>query len=108
VSNYIEPRPSIHARSKLNLLAFYSRTRRKSLERLTAALIGLGLVGPLHGAPSGGTAMPIQHLVIVFQENVSFDHYFGTYPIAEPTLTANPRFTQNQARQRLTVTLQPW
>ncbi len=29
------------------------------------------------------TATPIQHLIIIFQENVSFDHYFGTYPNAE-------------------------
>src|SRR5579862_5569363 len=28
------------------------------------------------------TATPIKHLVIIFQENVSFDHYFGTYPHA--------------------------
>jgi len=28
------------------------------------------------------TATPIQHLVVIFQENVSFDHYFGTYPNA--------------------------
>jgi phospholipase C len=25
---------------------------------------------------------PIQHVVIIFEENVSFDHYFGTYPVA--------------------------
>jgi phospholipase C len=57
------------------------------MARLTAALISLGLVAPLNSAPNGGgsTSTPIQHLVIVFQENVSFDHYFGTYPIA-----ANP------------------
>jgi len=30
-----------------------------------------------------GTATPIQHLIIIFQENVSFDHYFGSYPYAE-------------------------
>src|SRR5271166_653643 len=41
------------------------------------------------------TATPIQHLVIIFQENVSFDHYFGTYPTAlnppgEPRFKANP------------------
>src|SRR5215831_8312455 len=24
----------------------------------------------------------IQHLVVIFQENVSFDHYFATYPVA--------------------------
>src|SRR6187397_278215 len=25
---------------------------------------------------------PIKHLVVIFQENVAFDHYFGTYPNA--------------------------
>jgi phospholipase C len=29
------------------------------------------------------TATPIKHLVVIFQENVSFDHYFGTYPKAK-------------------------
>jgi phospholipase C len=28
------------------------------------------------------TKTPIKHLVVIFQENVSFDHYFGTYPKA--------------------------
>src|SRR5271169_5197594 len=28
------------------------------------------------------TATPIKHVVIIFQENTSFDHYFGTYPNA--------------------------
>src|SRR5579862_2482413 len=28
---------------------------------------------------------PIKHLVVIFQENVSFDHYFGTYPVAANT-----------------------
>ena len=41
------------------------------------------------------TATPIQHLVVIFQENVSFDHYFGTYPSAtnpagEPKFKAAP------------------
>lgn len=31
------------------------------------------------------TTTPIQHVVVIFDENVSFDHYFGTYPVA-----ANP------------------
>jgi len=31
------------------------------------------------------TKTPIKHLVVIFQENVSFDHYFATYPVA-----ANP------------------
>ena len=38
---------------------------------------------------------PIEHVVIIFQENQSFDHYFGTYPIAtnppgEPPFQAAP------------------
>ena len=28
------------------------------------------------------TKTPIKHVVVIFQENVSFDHYFGTYPQA--------------------------
>ncbi len=31
------------------------------------------------------TATPIQHLVVIFDENESFDHYFGTYPDAANT-----------------------
>jgi phospholipase C len=38
------------------------------------------------GPPPGpATATPIRHLVVIFQENVSFDHYFGTYPNAANT-----------------------
>ncbi len=29
------------------------------------------------------TSTPIKHLVVIFQENVSFDHYFATYPNAK-------------------------
>jgi phospholipase C len=43
----------------------------------------------------GDTTTPIKHLVVIFQENVSFDHYFGTYPNAAntsgQTFTAKPR-----------------
>ena len=50
--------------------------------------------GPVDGQGNGRgqdaaaalrTAMPIKHLVVIFQENVSFDHYFGTYPYAANT-----------------------
>ena len=34
---------------------------------------------------SARSATPIKHLVVIFQENVSFDHYFGTYPNATNT-----------------------
>ena len=41
------------------------------------------------------TATPIKHLVVIFGENRSFDHYFGTYPVAanppgEPAFKAKP------------------
>jgi phospholipase C len=41
------------------------------------------------------TATPIKHLVVIFQENTSFDHYFGAYPNAtnpagEPAFHAAP------------------
>jgi phospholipase C len=41
---------------------------------------------------AGGTVTPIQHLVVIYDENISFDHYFATYPNAlnpegEPVFT---------------------
>ena len=40
------------------------------------------------------TATPIKHLVVIFQENVAFDHYFATYPkAANPT--GEPRFSSS-------------
>ncbi len=47
-------------------------------------------------AEDGGNDDPqIRHIVVIFQENVSFDHYFGTYPNAtnpagEPAFNARP------------------
>jgi phospholipase C len=38
-----------------------------------------------HHGDSQRTATPIKHVVVIFQENVSFDHYFGTYPHAANT-----------------------
>ena len=37
------------------------------------------------------TTSPIKHLVVIFDENVSYDHYFGTYP--EAANTDGTRFT---------------
>jgi phospholipase C len=37
------------------------------------------------------TSTPIKHVVIIFQENISFDHYFGTYPYATNP-AGEPRF----------------
>src|ERR1700721_2330970 len=68
---------------------------------LTGVLLNPAMVAgaPLPGNPGNGnegrTATPIKHLVVIFQENISFDHYFGTYPVAtnpsgEPQFHAAP------------------
>lgn len=40
------------------------------------------LIPPLAQGQGGATASPIQHIIIIFGENISFDHYYGTYPNA--------------------------
>jgi phospholipase C len=40
---------------------------------------------PSHHSEGDSTRTPIKHLVVLFQENVSFDHYFGSYPVAANT-----------------------
>jgi len=42
------------------------------------------------------TKTPIKHLVVVFNENRSFDHYFGTYPNAL-NVEGEPRFEPAKA-----------
>jgi phospholipase C len=49
---------------------------------IAAAMLGLGAASAQTPTPTAGPSTPIQHLVVIFQENVSFDHYFGTYPFA--------------------------
>jgi len=38
-----------------------------------------------HGSDDFASKTPIKHVVVIFEENISFDHYFATYPNA-----ANP------------------
>ncbi|HEY3909268.1 MAG TPA: alkaline phosphatase family protein [Stellaceae bacterium] len=90
--------------------------RRKILLGIAAGALMLGFVGqtgcvlaatgaegavapasPAGPNPSDAlpTATPIKHLVVVYDENVSFDHYFATYPKAanppgEPAFRAAP------------------
>lgn len=72
------------------------------MRRITAFSLSLALTAGPFAAPlaeaqrgSSSTATPIEHVVVIFQENVSFDHYFGTYPYAtnpagEPVFHAAP------------------
>ena len=51
----------------------------------------LSIAHEVGAAPPSDT--PIKHVVVIFQENVSFDHYFGTYPNAANNEPSEPRFT---------------
>src|SRR5580692_5566861 len=60
--------------------------------------ISIGICVALHPALTGVAqaqptpTTPIQHVVVIFDENISFDHYFGTYPTALNS-PGQPRFT---------------
>jgi phospholipase C len=54
------------------------------MRHATAALV-LGVLAIASGrafAQPQAAKTPIEHVIVLFQENVSFDHYFGTYPTA--------------------------
>jgi len=58
---------------------------------VACASSGPAPVTPLPGAwqreAAGGTSSPIKHVVIVIQENRSFDNFFATFPGADGTTT---------------------
>ena len=75
--------------------AWSGRSRRGTLMAVSvAAATGLAVAGCSASSPSaeqqldaqhwgvGHTTTPIKHVVVLFDENISFDHYFGTYPNA--------------------------
>ncbi|HUJ31120.1 MAG TPA: alkaline phosphatase family protein [Candidatus Acidoferrum sp.] len=77
---------------------------RKNLRWMAAVLlaVNLAVVTPnslmaqppnnnARNAESFPTTTPIKHVVVIFQENVSFDHYFGTYPNSD-AIAGEPQF----------------
>jgi len=62
---------------------------------LTAAGVGVAVSTAVGGADAQAlnavhadwlrTTTPIKHVVVIFGENIAFDHYFGTYPNAANT-----------------------
>ncbi|WP_269082498.1 alkaline phosphatase family protein [Aneurinibacillus tyrosinisolvens] len=87
-----------------------SKTRKKALTLAAAGIVALSsffatpvssiLAAENHsnhefstfkGKASTQTTTPIKHVVVIFGENVSFDHYFGTYPNAK-NLPGEPVF----------------
>ncbi len=57
---------------------------------LSAACMANPLAGSAQ-ADFSHTATPIKHVVVIFGENISFDHYWGTYPYATNP-SGEPRF----------------
>src|SRR6516225_9909265 len=55
----------------------------------------LGIPPALHAQSQTQTTTPIEHVVVIFQENVSFDHYFATYPLAA-NLPGEPVFVARE------------
>jgi phospholipase C len=60
------------------------KTWRRAAASAAGAVVAMTSAGALAPAHADGsqTSTPIKHLVVLFGENVSFDHYFGTYPHA--------------------------
>ncbi|OON71881.1 phospholipase C [Streptomyces tsukubensis] len=92
------------------------RERRRAVRLgALAAAAGLAVLGgawPSSAvAPTGGkapahsrTATPVKHLVVIFDENISFDHYFATYPHA--TNEDGARFTASKRTPKRVDTLE--
>src|SRR5262252_828024 len=71
-----------------------SRFIRRGVATLLAATLAATITTPTSVRASGhdhdddrddDDGSPIRHVVVIFQENVSFDHYFATYPQAANT-----------------------
>src|SRR5208282_4674762 len=85
------------------------RVRKIMRQFLSATLMAVMTFAPLMDAPAAAaanpatvrataqrpTATPIKHLVVIFNENISFDHYFGTYPNATNP-AGEPKFKAKQ------------
>src|SRR5271167_1640048 len=74
--------------------------RRKTARTLALGMVGL-LLQPTWAFPKGlppsqpSTATPIKHVVVIFQENISFDHYFATYPYATNPAMETPFYPKD-------------
>ena len=79
--------------------AFGPLGRRRALLAAAALVVAAGVAVAIDVTAGGANAQPlsathaehlhtttpIKHVVVVFGENIAFDHYFGTYPNAANT-----------------------
>ena len=78
---------------------FRNRSRLAAINFACAAALAASSAAMANGgnnlAEHAQTATPIKHVIVIFGENISFDHYFATYPYAtnpkgEPAFHARP------------------
>jgi phospholipase C len=67
----------------------------KVTQAVRLALLPAAMCAAFSAHAQTSPSTPIQHVIVLYQENISFDHYFGTYPNAqnnpgEQTFTAYP------------------
>src|SRR5579872_1605747 len=62
-----------------------------ALAPVTSGIYTIGR--PSKGSTASAAANPIQHVVVIMQENRSFDSYFGTYPGADGLANAQATAT---------------
>lgn len=75
------------------------RARRGGVLALgsVVTLLALVMTHSSSARPVSGEG-PVRHVVVIFQENISFDHYFATYPHAANTAGTTSR--RGRARLR--------
>jgi phospholipase C len=61
----------------------------------TVGLISLFAAPASEVTPRKMVPMPLNHFVYIIQENITFDHYFGTFPV----LTEFPRVQSSPTGQ---------
>lgn len=75
---------SSHARRVLGVTACLALAAPGCTDPVASAAVAIDDVDVV-------TTTPVKHIVVVFQENVPFDRYFGTYPVAL-NAPGEPRF----------------
>ncbi len=59
-----------------------AKRRHKDVVLAASSALALALSVEMSVAADPEPKTPIRHIVVIYDENISFDHYFGTYPNA--------------------------
>ena len=76
----------------------YSSWRRYIAAMAASTMLSTAVTAPVL-ADGGNTKTPIKHVVVIFLENISFDHYFGITPRPR-TRATNRALSRGTTRRR--------